>query len=145
MRMDLTVTDYPNRAALDRYMHGSAEVIGLQCLPVLGTVGPAEERPRTLPRSERRSSSPTSCATSTKTSTAAGSTCPPTSSPATAWTAPCYVVPLNRRTEPGYDARLPNSTITPAHLPGGPAGLAASAAAVAALRGNGIDAVLRDP
>ena len=43
MRMDLTVTDYPNRAALDRYMYGSAEVIGLQLLPVLGTVAPREE------------------------------------------------------------------------------------------------------
>ena len=39
MRMDLTVTDYPNRAALNHYMRGSAEVIGLQMLPVLGTVG----------------------------------------------------------------------------------------------------------
>ncbi|KUI31442.1 phytoene/squalene synthase family protein [Mycobacterium sp. GA-2829] len=43
MRMDLTVTDYPDRAAVDRYMYGSAEVIGLQLLPVLGTVGPREE------------------------------------------------------------------------------------------------------
>ena len=43
MRMDLTVTDYPDRAALDRYMYGSAEVIGLQMLPVLGTVGPRED------------------------------------------------------------------------------------------------------
>lgn len=43
MRMDLTVTDYPDRAAIDRYMYGSAEVIGLQMLPVLGTVGPREE------------------------------------------------------------------------------------------------------
>jgi 15-cis-phytoene synthase len=43
MRMDLTVTDYPDRAALERYMYGSAEVIGLQLLPVLGTVGPREE------------------------------------------------------------------------------------------------------
>ena len=43
MRMDLTVTDYPDRAALDTYMHGSAEVIGLQLLPVLGTVGPTSE------------------------------------------------------------------------------------------------------
>jgi phytoene synthase len=43
MRMDLTITDYPDRAALNRYMHGSAEVIGLQLLPVLGTVGPAAE------------------------------------------------------------------------------------------------------
>jgi 15-cis-phytoene synthase len=43
MRMDLTVTSYPDRAALNIYMHGSAEVIGLQLLPVLGTVGPADE------------------------------------------------------------------------------------------------------
>jgi phytoene synthase len=43
MRMDLTVTDYPNRAALNLYMKGSAEAIGLQLLPILGTVGPTEE------------------------------------------------------------------------------------------------------
>jgi phytoene synthase len=43
MRMDLTVRDYADRAALDRYMYGSAEVIGLQMLPVLGTVVPREE------------------------------------------------------------------------------------------------------
>ena len=43
MRMDLTVRDYPDRSALDGYVHGSAEVIGLQVLPVLGTVGPAAE------------------------------------------------------------------------------------------------------
>jgi phytoene synthase len=43
MRMDLTITDYPNRVALDKYMYGSAEVIGLQMLPVLGTVCPREE------------------------------------------------------------------------------------------------------
>jgi 15-cis-phytoene synthase len=43
MRMDLTVTDYPDRTALERYMHGSAEVIGLQMLPVLGTVGTRED------------------------------------------------------------------------------------------------------
>jgi len=43
MRMDLEVTGYPDRAALDRYVHGSAEVIGLQVLPVLGTVGPPGE------------------------------------------------------------------------------------------------------
>ena len=43
MRMDLTITDYPDRAALNRYMRGSAEVIGLQMLPVLGTVGATEE------------------------------------------------------------------------------------------------------
>lgn len=43
MRMDLTVTDYPDRDMLNRYMRGSAEAIGLQLLPILGTVGPAEE------------------------------------------------------------------------------------------------------
>ena len=44
MRMDLTVTDYPDRAALDRYMYGSAEVIGLQLLPILGHRRPARGR-----------------------------------------------------------------------------------------------------
>jgi phytoene synthase len=43
MRMDLTTTDYADRAALNRYMYGSAEVIGLQMLPVLGTVCDAHE------------------------------------------------------------------------------------------------------
>ncbi|BAX91695.1 phytoene/squalene synthase family protein [Mycobacterium shigaense] len=43
MRMDLTVTDYPDRAALNRYMRGSAEVIGLQVLPILGTMTDADE------------------------------------------------------------------------------------------------------
>ena len=43
MRMDLTVTDYPDRDALNLYMKGSAEAIGLQLLPILGTVGPAQE------------------------------------------------------------------------------------------------------
>ena len=43
MQMDLTVTDYPDRGALGRYMYGSAEVIGLQLLPVLGTICPREE------------------------------------------------------------------------------------------------------
>ncbi|RUP03486.1 MAG: phytoene/squalene synthase family protein [Mycobacterium sp.] len=43
MRMDLTVTAYPDRAALNRYMRGSAEVIGLQVLPVLGTVTDTDE------------------------------------------------------------------------------------------------------
>jgi phytoene synthase len=44
MRMDLTTTAYPTRAALDVYIRGSAEVIGLQVLPVLGTLpGAANE------------------------------------------------------------------------------------------------------
>ncbi|GAB2979603.1 phytoene/squalene synthase family protein [Saccharothrix stipae] len=43
MRMDLTVTDYATRAELARYVHGSAAVIGLQVLPVLGTVVPRQE------------------------------------------------------------------------------------------------------
>jgi phytoene synthase len=43
MRMDLTVTDYPDRPALNGYMRGSAEVIGLQMLPILGTVGPLRD------------------------------------------------------------------------------------------------------
>ncbi|MCK1823582.1 phytoene/squalene synthase family protein [Streptomyces sp. XM83C] len=43
MRADLVVTDYPAYADLRAYMHGSAAVIGLEMLPVLGTVTPREE------------------------------------------------------------------------------------------------------
>ncbi|WP_221356353.1 phytoene/squalene synthase family protein [Streptomyces beigongshangae] len=43
MRSDLEVTDYPTYDDLRAYMHGSAAVIGLQMLPVLGTVVPREE------------------------------------------------------------------------------------------------------
>ncbi|RNL85310.1 phytoene/squalene synthase family protein [Halostreptopolyspora alba] len=42
MRMDLTVTSYRDLAQLRRYMYGSAAVIGLQVLPLLGTVVPRE-------------------------------------------------------------------------------------------------------
>ncbi|MEU6313348.1 phytoene/squalene synthase family protein [Streptomyces sp. NPDC047014] len=42
MRSDLEVTAYPRYADLLGYMHGSAAVIGLQMLPVLGTVVPRE-------------------------------------------------------------------------------------------------------
>jgi phytoene synthase len=38
MRMDLHVTEYPTYPALAEYVYGSACVIGLQMLPVLGTV-----------------------------------------------------------------------------------------------------------
>ncbi|MFI9562769.1 phytoene/squalene synthase family protein [Streptomyces rishiriensis] len=43
MRSDLEVTDYPTYDDLRTYMHGSAAVIGLQMLPVLGSVVPREE------------------------------------------------------------------------------------------------------
>ncbi|MET9667191.1 phytoene/squalene synthase family protein [Streptomyces sp. NPDC006475] len=43
MRSDLHVTRYPTYADLRTYMHGSAAVIGLQMLPVLGTVVPRAE------------------------------------------------------------------------------------------------------
>ncbi|GAA2252730.1 phytoene synthase [Streptomyces ruber] len=43
MHSDLEVTDYPTYEHLRAYMHGSAAVIGLQMLPVLGTVVPREE------------------------------------------------------------------------------------------------------
>ncbi|MFJ7779669.1 phytoene/squalene synthase family protein [Streptomyces yangpuensis] len=47
MRSDLVVTGYPTYADLRGYMHGSAAVIGLQMLPVLGTVVPrVEAEPR---------------------------------------------------------------------------------------------------
>ncbi|MCM6775387.1 phytoene/squalene synthase family protein [Nocardia sp. CDC159] len=46
MRMDLEIRDYPTRTELRRYTYGSAQVIGLQLLPVLGTVtDPAEAAP----------------------------------------------------------------------------------------------------
>jgi phytoene synthase len=38
MRMDLHITEYATHAELAEYIHGSACVIGLQMLPVLGTV-----------------------------------------------------------------------------------------------------------
>ncbi|MFC8127131.1 phytoene/squalene synthase family protein [Streptomyces sp. NPDC057302] len=43
MRLDLEISEYADYAALRSYMHGSAAVIGLQMLPVLGTVVPREE------------------------------------------------------------------------------------------------------
>ncbi|MFF5988618.1 phytoene/squalene synthase family protein [Prauserella flavalba] len=43
MRMDLHVREYATYEALHEYMYGSACVIGLQMLPVLGTVAPREE------------------------------------------------------------------------------------------------------
>ncbi|MFK0237415.1 phytoene/squalene synthase family protein [Streptomyces vinaceus] len=43
MRADLTTTDYPTYQDLRAYMHGSAAVIGLQMLPVLGTVTDPQE------------------------------------------------------------------------------------------------------
>jgi phytoene synthase len=45
MRMDTHVTEYATSAALDEYVFGSAAVIGLQVLPVLGTVGAGAEEP----------------------------------------------------------------------------------------------------
>lgn len=43
MRMDLSVTEYGTYEDLRGYMHGSAAVIGLQVLPVLGTVVSLDE------------------------------------------------------------------------------------------------------
>jgi phytoene synthase len=43
MRMDLTVTEYATHADLDRYVWGSAAVIGLMVTPVMGTVSSVEE------------------------------------------------------------------------------------------------------
>ena len=49
MRMDITVTEYPTYADLERYMYGSAAVIGLQMLPILEPVAPeAGARARAL-------------------------------------------------------------------------------------------------
>jgi phytoene synthase len=43
MRMDTEVTEYATFEDLGRYVHGSAAVIGLLMLPVLGTTVPREE------------------------------------------------------------------------------------------------------
>ena len=43
MRMDTEVTEYATFDELGRYVHGSAAVIGLLMLPVLGTVVPREQ------------------------------------------------------------------------------------------------------
>jgi phytoene synthase len=43
MAMDLTVDHYDTFDDLMGYMHGSAAVIGLEMLPVLGTLGPQED------------------------------------------------------------------------------------------------------
>jgi phytoene synthase len=49
MRMDITVTGYPTYADLERYMYGSAAVIGLQMLPILEPLAPeAGARARAL-------------------------------------------------------------------------------------------------
>lgn len=45
MRMDITDTGYATYADLERYMYGSAAVIGLQMLPILQPTGP-EAAPR---------------------------------------------------------------------------------------------------
>jgi phytoene synthase len=45
MRMDIEVTGYRTYAELERYMYGSASVIGLQMLPILEPVAP-EAAPR---------------------------------------------------------------------------------------------------
>jgi len=43
MRADLTVTSYPTYDELAKYMWGSAAVIGLQMLPILGRADPSSE------------------------------------------------------------------------------------------------------
>jgi phytoene synthase len=40
MRMDITVTGYPTYADLEKYMYGSASVVGLQMLPILEPLTP---------------------------------------------------------------------------------------------------------
>ena len=116
MRMDLTVTDYPDRAALERYMYGSAEVIGLQMLPVLGTVGPREEAAPYAAALGKAFQLTNFLRDVDEDLAAAGSTCPPTNSPPTAWTATCWGgVRANRRTDARVRAALAEQH---AHHPG---------------------------
>jgi phytoene synthase len=49
MKMDITISRYPTYADLERYMYGSAAVIGLQMLPILEPLAPeAGARARAL-------------------------------------------------------------------------------------------------
>ena len=90
MRMDTTVTEYATFDDLAVYVHGSAAVIGLQMLPILGTRVPRARGRAARGRARAsRSSSRTSCATSARTSTGAGSTCRATSWPRSASTGSC--------------------------------------------------------
>ena len=91
MRMDLTVTDYPDRARagpLHVRLGGSdrSAVAARFWAPSARGRTPR----RTPPRSERRFSSPISSGMSTKTCNVAGCTCPPTNSPPTASTVTCW-------------------------------------------------------
>jgi len=45
MTMDLTVTEYANYEALMEYVYGSAAVIGLEMVPILGALSPAAYEP----------------------------------------------------------------------------------------------------
>jgi phytoene synthase len=45
MTMDLTVTEYSNYEALMEYVYGSAAVIGLEMVPILGALSPAAYEP----------------------------------------------------------------------------------------------------
>jgi len=45
MTMDLTVTEYPNYEALMEYVYGSAAVIGLEMVPILGALSPGAYEP----------------------------------------------------------------------------------------------------
>lgn len=76
MRRDLDATVF-DEAALDEYIHGSAEVVGLMCLAVFeaGAVRDDRERERlrrALAASERRFRRSTSCATSRVITTTSG-------------------------------------------------------------------------
>ena len=45
MTMDLTITEYGNYQALMEYVYGSAAVIGLEMVPILGALSPAAYEP----------------------------------------------------------------------------------------------------
>ena len=45
MTMDLTVTEYANYEALMEYVYGSAAVIGLEMVPILGALSPGAYKP----------------------------------------------------------------------------------------------------
>ena len=111
MRMDLSVSDYPNRAALERYMYGSARVIGFTAADP-GTVVPREDAARTRPRSKAFQLGRISSDARRRSAARARCIYPPTNLPRTASTgellAWCQSV---RRTDPRGARRYANNAI----------------------------------
>ena len=119
-RMDLTVTEYHTYDDLYEYVYGSAAVIGLQMVPILGADLTRGVRPRQR-ISASPSSSPTSSATSARTSIAVASTCRWTSSrrsasPAPTWSSASLTPGIKRGARvPDAAGARPRGAVAPRH------------------------------